>query len=562
MTLLPVAARELLAAARQPRTYWLRVVFVLAAIALAAYLLFILRMVRMGGGAPGKIAFDGLGSLGFLVCAVMGALSTADAISAEKREGTLGFLFLTDLKPFDILMGKLAASSLWLLHLLLAAIPALTIPILQGGVTAFDVVRQALVLVNMAFFSGALGLLVSTGLRDFRRARSLALVFVAAALAGPSLLAVFGRYQQWPPWLLEGIATVAPSAAQANVASGPSAWGGGFWWPVVVTHLGGWLALALAAWLLPRVWQDRPAGPRRARWQDVWRQVTEGGFEARRSRRQLWLDRNAFYWLAARRRFRGVFLWMMVATFIGLVGHAWLRAPLSAVMAFALWWTMLHVTLKFWLAADAAEPIAAQRREGSLELLLSTPLGTHDIIAGHWTALRRQFAGPLALAVGGNLLAVVALGLNWIDADQVGDARSELMAVAAASAVMLVADGIALGWCGLWRSIATRQVRRASGEAVTRILFVPWLLLAAGLVGVVLGGWTRAVAIQPRFWPFLGAWLVVGLATDAVFSFWSRRQFLARFRHLAAERFTAGSRSDFVWSLRWRSRPGPARRSP
>ena len=45
-----------------------------------------------------------------LYCLLSGVRSTADCLSVEKREGTLGLLFLTDLKGYDVVLGKLATA--------------------------------------------------------------------------------------------------------------------------------------------------------------------------------------------------------------------------------------------------------------------------------------------------------------------------------------------------------------------------------------------------------------------------------------------------------------------
>src|SRR6185295_16622942 len=95
-----------------------------------------------------------------------GVLRTADAIAEEKRENTLGLLFLTDLKVGDILLGKLLASTATLFFGLLAMMPLLAIPVLLGGVTSRDLIRIALCLVNSLFYAISIGFLVSTFFRQ------------------------------------------------------------------------------------------------------------------------------------------------------------------------------------------------------------------------------------------------------------------------------------------------------------------------------------------------------------------------------------------------------------
>src|SRR5690349_3591857 len=61
---------------------------------------------------------------------LQGVRLAAGNIADEKREGTLGLLFLTDLKPWEIILGKLAAVAIPLIQPFLSFLPALTITIL------------------------------------------------------------------------------------------------------------------------------------------------------------------------------------------------------------------------------------------------------------------------------------------------------------------------------------------------------------------------------------------------------------------------------------------------
>jgi ABC-type transport system involved in multi-copper enzyme maturation permease subunit len=101
-----------------------------------------------------------------LYCLFSGVWSTADCLSEEKREGTLGLLFLTDLKGYDVVFGKLVATSLNGFYALLAVVPILALPLLLGGITGGEFARMALVVVNTLFFSLALGICVSAVCRS------------------------------------------------------------------------------------------------------------------------------------------------------------------------------------------------------------------------------------------------------------------------------------------------------------------------------------------------------------------------------------------------------------
>src|SRR5688572_22846626 len=106
MPLWPVAAREARAAARAPRTYAWRAAVTAIGIAIIPMSL----TTSAAGASPGRAIFGGVAMLAFLYCIFGGVLRTADAIAEEKRENTLGLLFLTDLKAADVISGKLLAS--------------------------------------------------------------------------------------------------------------------------------------------------------------------------------------------------------------------------------------------------------------------------------------------------------------------------------------------------------------------------------------------------------------------------------------------------------------------
>src|SRR5260221_4470234 len=153
MTLLPIVGRELRVAARQRGTNRLRTITALVTM-LVGGLIYIIGSFILPPSAIGmtrqlgQYIFESLGGLALLYCLVAGRLSTADSLSEEKREGTLGLLFLTDLKGYDVVLGKMAATSVRGFYGLLAVFPVLAIPLLIGGITNGEFWRMVLVLVN------------------------------------------------------------------------------------------------------------------------------------------------------------------------------------------------------------------------------------------------------------------------------------------------------------------------------------------------------------------------------------------------------------------------------
>ena len=107
MTFLPIVARELRVAARRRGTYRMRLAMVWGALITGTSIF----VATVGATAQqtGQYIFQGLSWLCLLYCLLSGRRWTADCLSEEKREGTLGLLFLTDLKGYDVVLGKLAA---------------------------------------------------------------------------------------------------------------------------------------------------------------------------------------------------------------------------------------------------------------------------------------------------------------------------------------------------------------------------------------------------------------------------------------------------------------------
>src|SRR5216684_7169785 len=133
MTVLPIVERELRVASRRGGTFWTRLAITLAAI-LIGLIIFVLTL-GFPPAQTGRHIFEWLSGLLFIYCVGYGRRATADCLSEEKREGTLGLLFLTDLKGYDVVLGKLAANSLNVFYCVLAVLPVLAVPLLMGGVT-------------------------------------------------------------------------------------------------------------------------------------------------------------------------------------------------------------------------------------------------------------------------------------------------------------------------------------------------------------------------------------------------------------------------------------------
>jgi ABC-type transport system involved in cytochrome c biogenesis permease component len=187
MTFLPIVERELRVAARRTHSYRTRTLVAFITCVVVSGILI------TAGQFPtpmkmGQSLFKLLSSLAFVYCLLEGARNTADCLSEEKREGTLGLLFLTDLKGYDVVLGKLLATSLNSFYCLVAVFPAFAISLMLGGVTPGEFWRMVLVLTNTLFLSLCTAMWISSISQDARKAWGAALGLMLAILLGPWLV--------------------------------------------------------------------------------------------------------------------------------------------------------------------------------------------------------------------------------------------------------------------------------------------------------------------------------------------------------------------------------------
>src|SRR5258706_11387727 len=170
MTFLPIVARELRVAARKRSTFWLRVVAALVGVVIGTGCLMLTKVGLFGTPSLGRVLFGALTWISVVAALSAGLFFTSDCLSEEKREGTLGFLFLTDLRGYDVAGGKLLATSMRGFYALLAVMPVLAVTMLMGGVTGEQFWRTSLALFNALLCSLAAGMFVSALSRDPQKA--------------------------------------------------------------------------------------------------------------------------------------------------------------------------------------------------------------------------------------------------------------------------------------------------------------------------------------------------------------------------------------------------------
>ena len=251
---LPIADRELRVSARNKATHRLRILFAVGAVTIAGGIGLLSMMNNAFTSSQlGVWIFDLLKWIAFIFSCAAGVFLTSDCLSEEKREGTLGLLFLTDLRGHDVVLGKLLATSLRTFYSLLAIFPVMALSFVLGGIAADDFQHSLISICNTLFFSLALGMLVSVVSRDPHKAMTGAL---AAMMVFLFLIPGIDSNAAVPR-----ISLLSPVFAfrQASSYRAPD-----FWLSILFVHLLGWCFLAVASWLAPKTWHEKGSPNRMA----------------------------------------------------------------------------------------------------------------------------------------------------------------------------------------------------------------------------------------------------------------------------------------------------------
>ncbi len=139
----------------------------------------------------GRALFLAITFLLTLITLILAPASTAGAISLEREKQTLDLLATTPISSLAIVLGKLVSALSWILLLLLASIPVVSLVFTFGGIAPEDVLRAYVILFATAFTFGAIGLFVSALVKRTQAATVINLVAVIFLTAGTAFIFVF-----------------------------------------------------------------------------------------------------------------------------------------------------------------------------------------------------------------------------------------------------------------------------------------------------------------------------------------------------------------------------------
>ncbi|HEY6229016.1 MAG TPA: ABC transporter permease subunit [Verrucomicrobiae bacterium] len=500
MILLPVIERELRATARTRRTYRNRF---LAALAIVGVMLWVMYESR---GRPqaelGNEIFDYITHVALCVALLVGFFHTADCISEERREGTLGLLYLTGLRGIDVVFGKLVANSIPAFFAIATVLPVLGIPFLLGGITLGELERAAVILLNAFWLSVAAGLLASSLVKDDRAA----LMWTAALLCVPNVLAPMIHHGELSAfWALHASRDTIFVGKQAE-----------FWMAMAEQFALPFVYLLLASLRARVIWTEKPPTPVGQKRREKLRVWTSGTAEQRKEWRREMLEQNPALWLACRRRERTAILWAVLG--LGAVWLTWVWFADHRIDSFlgVLTSMVFHWVLKITFAFAACRALSEESRNGTLELLFTTGLSPGKLLRGHLSGLAQSF-GP-AVAV------VVTFDVLWILFGRADGFFSDMRSFLWGRSFVLLLDLATIAIYGLWLGFKLQRSGKATVRVLMLVVVIPnlaWIFLLAG---------------RNSFAPVIFTWVIMDAALIAIAA-----HNLRRLRERAAERFGASS---------------------
>ena len=405
--------------------------------------------VRDGGDAV-EILLVGL----FLVACFIGFRSTHGAIAAERSEGTLGFLFLTDLRPSTVLFAKTVTSSLQSVLSLLAVIPILATCILAGGVSGTLFLQATLAILYALALSSLTGLLQSCLQFDTRRAYLRSAwtfgIWCVAPVFSPVFLFIASFYER--SWY--------------------------FWGCLIPCALNIWHGWRTAVRALEENWRETepPEAP-------VAEDLQHGDFSAPDVARLRTQPTRAVQdpgrWLIAFCGESFVLPALALPALIGgfVFGGLFLESLISTGASYLIITFILRGTILVLVGLAAPDGIGRAVRGDRAEALAVTPLGLSGIVRGADSLMIRRFGLALAILTAGDFGYLFLVGL---------DSRFEATFVETAVGMgalfalqMAAIAGIAS--FGIWMGLRAGSLVVAVSHTVLVQLAAPLVILSVGV---------------------------------------------------------------------------------
>ncbi len=508
MVPLPLIIRELRVTSRKPAIYNERLGWGLTAVFLLAFF----SWNFPGQIANGRYLLSGahfwLAGIIFLVAPI----GAADAISREKREGTLGLLLLTGLSPTEIVLGKLAVHFLRLIYISLIVLPFLALPMIIGGVTLQDFLVSFVFIIFLIAVGLTAGLIASSIFVSFGAALFWAMFFSLFLTVAISASAVNAAFELFPT----GISALMNTATQIFI--GPIL----MLFPVLIRQVFGTLIFT-AAWpfifvgggllllsillLSFAVWFCSRRVRRHAQFAGETKR--QAAFRKKFLTPVLWsstyrrwitrkLEKNPLIWLEYRTPWARAARWAMILVIILI--ETLLLVTLPGREDFLTTHFLFLAFLVTFLTFKSSSSFQNEKESGAFELLLVTPLTEQKLVTGRLRAVASYYALTVIL-----LGTLGLFGFSWSQPNLYHE--NDLSP--AVNFLSLTASLISVPITGLYFALRSRTFLNALIWTGATAVLIPICLCFAfnGLVWMQARHSPTAMAIQMRlrevWWPVL-----------------------------------------------------------
>ena len=486
MSFLPIVQRELRVSARRKSTWYVRAAAAMLGMVIGFFMLMLTLLPGPAGTGFGHHMLTVLSWYALLMALLAGIFLASDCLSEERREGTLGLLFLTDLKGYDVVLGKFMAVSLNAIYGLLAVFPVFALCLLVGGVSVAEFWRTCLALLNLLFFSVTAGMLVSSFCQSSFRAMTGAVALLVTWLVVTCIDSALGLYflSQFSPFESFLVASDADYFRQARV----------YWRSLGISHLIGWVFLGWASWRMRRfIDKGKTSGV----WGRVFKPKLIRGSSVHRARL---MELNPVLWLLDdSRRLRWV-AWLLSLGGVAVLILMWGKGgPLVLLAGGWVMWPF-YFLIKVFVAIQACRFFGEARRTGALELLCCTPLTMRSVIQGQWMLLRRVFLWPLVVLLSAHLVCLIFGALNGAGMFGAAPGMPGVFNFYFIYRGFIVipnnlADFFAVGWFGMWLALNMQRPNMAAGLTILSVLILPMIAVCVPTLAIdaifIVIGWVK-----------------------------------------------------------------------
>jgi ABC-type transport system involved in multi-copper enzyme maturation permease subunit len=505
----PVLLYEALTASRRWQGYALRTLLILAILIALWLAWYSLTQQRRWAGPPSANQFMAdlgeqfyYGVAGVLMASVLlvAPAATASAVCLDRERGWLAHMFVTELSDAEIVLGKLIARCASVVALVMAVVPVLAISTLLGGVSPEALVVLTITSLAVALMGCSLALALSV-----RAAKTHEVLMLVFALWGIWLMA-------YPIWL---------GATKSGIVGAPPDWFiklnplvfvyAPYVYPTYINAFDMivWTVLALlvsagAVFFAIRTLRKdlRGLGERSPRVEAARRWIKSNLFS-------WWptpsLDGNPVLWREWHRNrpsrmARLVSVLFMGGTVLGTaigIADSVLHGTGSNnnILVFT---SLIAVTFGLLLlSATAPTTLTEERVRGSLDILMSTPIPTYQIVLGKWWATYRRTLPMIVLpALAGLFVGVSSLDYpSWLPARMYSTAKpittADRVIAGVLPAAFFLVHSAAVTSLGL--ALATWLRRTGLAVAVSVMAFVVmsigWVFFVESALRSIVNSW-------------------------------------------------------------------------